>query len=134
MHEAWEAFKECGWAAWLCVLIAMPALAAGVVGLALRGRHVAGRVLGILAIALGVTTIAVGFAGRELGIATTEAALSGAGIDPAQKARIREVGRAEAGQCVAVGGAMGALPFVLGVIALALGMASRDERASAGSA
>src|SRR5277367_3865602 len=116
----YNAFQECGWAAWLCLLIGFVGSGVGLAGLVLLATKVRGvaAVAGGVAIALGVLAVGAGFFGQHTGLAMTEAALSGDSVDPAQKERIRAVGTAEAGQCVKVGAATGALPFVMGAVAV----------------
>jgi hypothetical protein len=74
--------------------------------------------------------VGTGFLAQHTGLARTEEAIAGAAIDPSQKARIRAVGTVEAGRCVTVGAGTGALPFLLGTVAVALGLALRKPSAS----
>jgi hypothetical protein len=127
----YNAFRECGWAAWLCLLIGFAGIGVGLVGVILLATKARGAATGagVAAIALGVLAVGTGLFGQHTGIARMEAAISGTAIDPSQKERIRAVGNAEAGQCVAVGAATGALPFVMGAIAVALGLSLRKPPA-----
>jgi hypothetical protein len=131
MHSAYESFRDCGWAAWLCLLIGLAGAAAGVLGVALFAGKVRGaaRVFGILALAAGVLSLGTGLVGRETGLSRTRAAVSGESIDPSQRARILALGAEEANQCIAVGAATGALPFILGALAVGLGLALQKEAA-----
>jgi disulfide bond formation protein DsbB len=134
MHDVYEAIMDCGWAAWLCVLIAFPAFVAGVLALvlALKARAAAG-VLGGLAIALGVFGVGTGLMGRQWGISRVMGATSSAALDPSQRDRIRALGMQEAGQCVKIGGFTGGLPILLGLSAIVLGTSARKKSAEPGA-
>ena len=131
MHEGLEAFKECGWASFVCLLIGGVGLATGFVSvlLATRARNVAA-IVGMVAMALGLASLGAGILGRQRGLAVSEAAASTLNVDASQKERIRAQGEIEASQCVKVGGASGALPFVLGTLAAAVGFAARKKAES----
>src|SRR5262249_55930128 len=120
MHDMWMAFRECGWASWLCLLIGFGGIAAGFVGVVLLATKARGAawIVGSIAVMLGFGAIGVGVLGRQMGLARMEEALEGDGIDPSQKATIRAIGTEEAGQCVKVGVGTGALPFLLGALAV----------------
>jgi hypothetical protein len=127
MNGALEAFKECGWAAYLCLFIGALGVTTGFVGalmLLTRSRRGAS-VLGGVALALGLAAVGAGILGRQRGLAATDAALSGDDVDPSMKERIRAQGELEANQCVKVGGAAGGLPIVLGVLAVSAGLVTR---------
>jgi disulfide bond formation protein DsbB len=131
MHASWMAFRECGWPSFLCLLIALIGLGVGFLGVILlltRSRNAAA-ILGVVAIVLGVATLGAGFIGRQRGLALSEAAVSDTSFDPSQRARILAMGEAEATQCIKVGSVMGALPFLLGALAAAVGLATRKNAA-----
>jgi hypothetical protein len=131
MHAAYESFRECGWASFLCVLIGMMGVVVGLVGvvlLATKARNGAW-IVGTVALALGVLSLGAGLLGRATGLARTEAALSGASVDASMKERIRAQGMEEANQCISVGAAAGALPFVMGALAVGIGLAVRKKPA-----
>jgi hypothetical protein len=130
MQVAWAAFRDCGWASWLCLLIGFAGTGAGIVGVGLlacvawrRGASA----IGVVALALGVLALGSGLLGRQTGLGNTEAALASAGIDPSQMMRIRAEGAREANQCVFIGAGTGAVPFVLGAITVGIGLALRRE-------
>ncbi len=126
MGGPWTTFQECGSPAWLCLLLSLPALGAAVVALALAVGKTRGtaRIVGLVAVCLGVAVLGVGALGRQMGLAKTEGALSGASIDDETKARIRAEGTKEANGCVEVGGVLGALPLLLGAAAIVVGLAA----------
>jgi|HubBroStandDraft_2_1064218.scaffolds.fasta_scaffold1442555_1 hypothetical protein len=123
----YNAFRECGWAAWLCLLIGFVGIGVGIAGLVLLATKArkAATVAGVVALALGFLAMGAGLLGRQSGLAVMEAAISGTSVDPSQKERIRALGTAEAAQCVNVGAATGALPFLMGAVAVGLGLALR---------
>lgn len=129
MHAAVDAILDCGWAAWLCVLIGLVGAGAGVAGLVLvRTRaRAAARVVGVVAIVLGILALVTGVAGQRLALWKIAAATSSEFLDPAQARRVRAEGAREAGQCVVVGVATGALPFVLGAVAVGIGFAAAKK-------
>lgn len=131
MHSAFEVFKDCGWAAWLCVLLGFAGIAAGFVGLVFlltRARSVA-FIPGAIGLLLGGGAIGMGLVGQQWGLSRMEAALTSARgeIDPSQEQRIREQGSLEAGHCLTVGFGTGALPFVMGGLAVAIGLVVRKK-------
>jgi hypothetical protein len=140
MHDVWMVFLECGWASWICLLVAMPAVAFGLAAVVTgrarregddattRGRRASlSRTLGVVAMVLGGGSLLIGVAGRQMGLMKVMSATSSQAIDPGQRDRIRAEGLREANGCVAVGGAAAALPFVLGAIAIATGAAARKR-------
>ena len=129
MHDAYEAIRDCGWAGWLCLLIALPGLAAGVIGLVMLQTKARGSawVAGVVAAGLGLGALGTGVAGRQLDIARVIAATSSHAIDPSQRDRIRAVGLEEANQCVRIGTISGGLPFALGALAIGVGLATRKR-------
>jgi len=67
--------------------------------------------------------------GMMRGRAITDEAVSGGVLDPSQVARIREEGYSEAGECIPVGGACGALPLFGGLPAILIGFRRRGASA-----
>jgi hypothetical protein len=130
LHALHDGFLDCGWSAWLCLLFFLPALGAGIAGLMLAKRSpTAARAAGIVAMTVGAFAVATSVLGRQSGISKTMAAVSGAAVDPSQRARIIAVGTDESNQCLKVGAFTGGLPFVLGAMALAMGGAALRKRA-----
>ncbi len=134
MSSAFEVFKDCGWPAWICVLLGAAGLTAGFVGLVFlltRARSVAW-IPGAIALLLGGGALSMGVVGRQWGLSRMEEALTSARgeIDPSQEQRIREQGTIEAGHCVSVGFGAGSLPFVMGGLAVAIGLVLRKKPAA----
>ena len=129
MHEAWLSFRECGWASFLCLLIGVLGMGVGFVGVVLLATRARGAawIVGAVAAVLGVLALGAGLLGRATGLQRTEAAISGSSVDPSQKERIRAIGAEEASQCIAVGAATGALPFLTGALALGIGLSLRKK-------
>jgi hypothetical protein len=129
MHAAWEAFHDCGWAAWLCLLIGLLGTCVGVLGVALlaTNRRSAAQAVGAFAIGVGILSFGAGVLGRVTGMRNVEAALSSGTIEPSLAAEIRAEGTHEAGQCVTVGAGCGALPVLLGALAAGIGLALQKE-------
>lgn len=127
-----HSLRDCGWAAWLCVLIGLAGTLAGLVGVVLGAFRKRGPAsfLGVVAIALGLLAVGTGMGGRVLAESKVESVLVGAAINPSMKERIRAEGMAEASQCVVIGGFTGALPFLLGAVAMAIGLALQKKPAS----
>jgi hypothetical protein len=77
-----EAFRDCGMASWLSLLIGLAGAAAGVVGLVLLGttKRGAARVAGAVAALLGVLALVTGVVGRQMHLSEVTAATSGAFI------------------------------------------------------
>jgi hypothetical protein len=132
MNSILYSFRDCGWTAWLCLLIGLIGLACAGLGVALGAfrKRTAAQILGGMAVALGLTAAGMGVVGRTLAESKVESVLVGSSIDPSQKERIRAEGMREASVCVAVGAGTGALPFLLGVLALGLGLALQKPAAS----
>jgi hypothetical protein len=133
MRRVLEAFKECGWAAWLAVLTGSAGVAIGVLGAAMLATkaRAAAWIPGALALLLGLSAVAVGLLGRQMGLARVEAILSDPTplIDPSQREMIRRVGTEEANQCVKVGTWMAVLPLALGLAAVGIGLSLRKKPA-----
>ncbi len=129
MSTAWTMFRDCGSAAWLCLFLGIVGTAGGALGVAFGALKKRGpaQLLGAVAIAFGALSFGAGIVGRMSGERMTEAAIASGGIDPDQKERIRAIGKNEAGQCVSVGAAAGAFPFLLGALAVGLGLALRQR-------
>lgn len=128
-----EAFKACGWAAWLALLAGIAGIGIGLAGagmLATKARGMAW-IPGAIAVLLGLSAVSVGLLGRSIGIARVEEALGypGVEIDATQREMIRRVGTEEANQCVNIGASLGALPFVIGAAAVGIGLALRNKPA-----
>lgn len=127
MHGPLEAVKECGWAAFLAIFVGAAGVAVGVIGLVLlatRSRSAAW-IPGAIAVLLGLGAVAAGVVGRQIGMSRVEEFVSSPSpdIDPHQRQMMLELGTMEANQCVKVGFTLGALPFVLGLVAVGLGLA-----------
>jgi hypothetical protein len=129
MQLAWAAFRDCGSASWLCLLLGLAGTGAGILGvvlLASSGRRVSA-IVGGVAVALGALALGSGVIGRQAGLGNTEEALAAVSADPSMVTRIRAEGRREANQCVVVGAGAGALPFLLGAITLGIGFALKND-------
>lgn len=114
-----ETFRECGWPAFVVLGLGGLAVLAGLVALAVAiFKPRVGLVLGVVALAVSCSVPAMGAGGTVLGRSKVDEALSGGGIDPTHKERIRQVGYQEAGQCTTLGASLGALPLVLSLVAL----------------
>jgi hypothetical protein len=124
-----SSFRDCGWPAWLCLLIGFLGAGSGSLGLLLGAlrKPLAARVFGAMTLVLGLLAVTTGFVGQSLGNAQTEAALSGDSVTPDQKALIRAEGTREASQCVPVGAGTAALPLLLGALGIGLGFASQKK-------
>ena len=128
MQGAWAAFRDCGWASWLCLLIGLAGTCAAIVGVALlasNGRR-GSALVGAVAIALAALSLGSGVVGRQAGLGNMEQALAAVN-DPSMVMRIRAEGTKEANQCVFVGASTGALPFLLGAITLGIGFALKRD-------
>lgn len=128
MQSVWAAFRDCGWASWLCLLLGLAGTCAAIVGVALlasNGRR-GSAVVGGVAIALAVLALGSGVVGRQAGLGNMEEALAAVN-DPSMVLRIRAEGTQEANQCVFVGAGTGALPFLLGAMTLAIGFARKRD-------
>ncbi len=118
-----EMFRECGWPAFVVLALAMVAVLVGMVALGVAiARPRAGLILGVVALATSCSVAAMGAGGTVIGKNATDRALSGAGVNPEQRERIRVVGYAEAGQCTSLGAGFGALPLVLAAAAIVVGL------------
>ncbi len=123
-----EMFRNCGWAAFGVLGVGMLATLLGVVALALAiNKPRGGILLGIVALAMSLGAPGVGVLGMIQGQHVTDAAVSGASIDPAFKEKIRLQGYEEAGQCLPVGASMGVLPLIVAGIAIAVGAMRKKQ-------
>ncbi|MFO0571234.1 MAG: hypothetical protein U0263_36730 [Polyangiaceae bacterium] len=123
-----EAFRECGFPAFLVLALGILAVLGGLVALGVAiAKPRAGLVLGVVALALACVVPAAGVGGTLLGRQKTDEAVSGVSIDEGQRERIRIQGYAEASQCTTIGAGAGALPFVLALAALGLAVARRKS-------
>ena len=106
------AIRDCGWPAYLCILIGLVGALVGLLGVVLAATKRAGaaRLLGGVAIAIGLGTVGAGFVGRAMGERATESVLEE--VPAESKDIIRAEGHKEAGQCVNVGGYAAALPLL----------------------
>lgn len=114
----------CGWPAWVILLFAIMGLGLAALGflLALLKKPLGGAIVGGVAILVSLGSIGMGPVGAMLGRSITDDALSRDYIDESQKARIREMGYAEADGCKDVGLALGSTPLFASLGALALGL------------
>ena len=128
-----EAFKGCGWAAWLALLAGTVGIGSGLVGAAMLSMKARGFawIPGAVAVLLGFSAISVGLLGRAIGLARVKEVLSypGVEIDATQREMIWRVGTEEANRCVTVGASLGALPIVIGAAAVGIGLALRNKPA-----
>lgn len=124
------ALRECGMAGFVCLLLGVVGAVIGAVGLGVAFRRPqVGRVLGGTAVLFGLAAVVGGLAGRQFGIARVEEVLAMGAVNPEHREALRAQGMAEAGQCLVVGGVTGAGPIILGLLALAAGLAARRKDA-----
>jgi len=125
-----EMIKDCGIWAWLDILLTFVALIAAVVAIVVAGVSKSkGAAIGVAlaALVLAVCVGGVGLVGTFMGNRMTEAALSGEGIDPDQKERIRAEGQKEAAGCTTIGLTLMVLPFLLSAGATVLAMVKKPQ-------
>jgi hypothetical protein len=129
MHQAYMSLVECGSAAFVCLLIGVVGSGLGLLGLLLLATRARGAapVLGGIAAVLGVTALGVGLLGREMARHKMEDAFASGTVDPSQAAQIRARGTVGADMCISVGATTGALPFVVGALALGVGLSLRKR-------
>lgn len=124
-----DAFRDCGAFAFLCLLIAAAGMTAAFVGVVLlltKARRAAW-IPGIIAVLAGFGAIGAGVLGRQLGMARVEAAVATPGLEERDIRMLRAEGEKEANQCVKIGFATGSLPFLLGGVAVAVGLVVRKK-------
>ncbi|MDI3282418.1 hypothetical protein [Polyangium sp. 15x6] len=119
-----ETFKVCGWPAWVILLFALLGFGLAALGflLSLMKKPLGGAIVGGVGILVSLGSVGMGPVGAMLGRSMTDTALAGDHIDASQRARIREVGYAEADGCKDVGLALGTTPLLASIGALALGI------------
>ena len=124
-----NSFMECGWAAWIVLLLAIVAVAGGVVaiGLAIL-KPKWGLAIGLLAVGLAVLVPAAGVLGTLQGRNVVDGAISGHSVDPSMHEKIRTAGYAEAATCTSLGLTFGALPGLLSVAAIGVAAVRRKAR------
>ncbi len=129
MQGALVSFRECGWPGWLCLFFGMAGLGLGSLGavLALMKLRTAANVSGGIAMALGVLAVVTGIIGRIHGENVVNGVLDS--VDPGQRDLILAQGMKEAAQCVRVGVGTSILPFVLGAVAVVIGMSVKRPAA-----
>ncbi len=119
MASVWHTFQMAGWTAYVCLLLAIIGLPLGLMACVISvARLRAARLVAILVLCFGALAPAVGAVGMLLGRSMVDSALEGEAINPTQRERIREQGYYEAEQALYVGLVCGALPLLLGVVAL----------------
>ena len=125
-------FLECGWTSWIMTVMTLAAAACGIAAVVLAARrNAAGKVLGGVTLALSLAVVGAGHAGETLGRAKADAATSSQALDPASRVRLRKEFYQEAAGCVEVGRSFSALPFLLGVAALALAFTRKADASRA---
>ena len=123
-----EMFRNCGWASFGALGVGILATLVGVVALALGlVKPRTGFVVGVLALAMSLGAPGVGVLGVLHGRHVVEEATSGGSISPELKDKIRAMGYEEASQCVPVGASIGSLPFVVALLAMAVGFARKGR-------
>lgn len=125
-----QSIAECGWSAWLVILVAIVAIpiSATALILAINKKRTAAIMAGF-AISVGMAPFACGSIGEQLGRSRVDAALEGGAIDPGRQAEIREEGYAEARQCRKIGLGGTALPAGLAALGLVISLFRRDPNA-----
>ena len=122
-----EAFRECGFPAFVILLVAVVGILLGLVAFSIAiFKPKAGLIIGSLAFLLAFATPIVGVVGTAMQRAKVEQALSGGSIDPAVKERIRKQGQLEASQCTSLGAFGSALPLLLSVGAMLFSFVRRQ--------
>lgn len=119
-------FMECGWPAWLVLLLGLIALGLALVALVLAllaTKHA--RLLSVLAVAAALLPAGAGALGTLWGQHQVDAVLTA--VDPAQRERIREVGYREAAQCTTLGAEGASLPLALAVAGLLVSVLRRER-------
>ena len=122
-----EAVRECGWPAYLCLLLGGFASLSAVAALVMLGskdRRRAWQV--VLAALLG---FGVGSLGVQLGRKAVEEALKTAPshIDAEMAKELRAKGYAEAAQCQVIAEKTSSVPLFLGLLALGVGLLIRKQ-------
>ncbi len=84
-----------------------------------------GLIAGVVALAFSCSVPGMGVIGMVRGRQVIESAISGASVNPEQKARIRAEGYRESGECTTLGLGVGALPLLLALAALGVGLGRR---------
>jgi hypothetical protein len=117
-------FRECGWPAWLTLLLTMVALSFGFVAVLVAfSRSRAKTAIAVVALVVAAFPAAAGVFGTMFGRAKVDEVVSMGGIDPAMAERIRQVGYGVAGQCVSFGFGGSALPMLVAIAAITLALA-----------
>jgi hypothetical protein len=132
MHSVYQSVQMCGSAAWLSVLLGLAGTIMGLIGvgmLAGESRRSAPR-LGVIAIVLGLVAVGAGLVEQQMARSIMQAALASPTLDPSQKGLVIGRGTLGASRCVTVGAVSATLPFVLGALAVGLGIALRRKPAS----
>ena len=123
-----QAFRECGWPAFLVLILAGVGVLLALVTLGLAvARQRWALALGGLASCVAIAAMAAGALGSALGERQVERALALAGLDAEQSAHIRAQGYAEAEQCTKLGLASGAVPLALSLTGLLLAALRRHR-------
>src|SRR5262245_51608491 len=103
MAELWWSFAQCGWAAWMVLLLSIFGSAFGMVALIVAIiRPRAGVYVAAGALALALAAPAMGAVGQQMGRQKVNAVLSSDDIDPSEVERIRAQGYSEAAQCITI--------------------------------
>ncbi len=124
-----QTFMECGWAAWVILLLTIIAVAGALVAVGLAFfKPKWGLPFAVVAFGLTLCVPAAGVIGTSYGKSVVDGAVSGHSIDPAQRERIRKVGYEEAGTCTGLGLGFGALPGLLSILGLGIAIARRKGR------
>jgi hypothetical protein len=126
-----EAVRECGWPAFVVLLVAAigSVLALVTLSLAIARLRWALALAGFAA-CVALSAIALGVVGSAVAERQVDRALAIAGLDASQLARIRAQGYAEAEQCTKIGVASGALPLTLSLIGMLVALLRRPRSAA----
>ena len=124
-----QTFMECGWAAYLILLLTIVSLVGALIaiGLAFFTRKW-GLPIALVAFCLTLTVPAAGVIGTSYGKSVVDGAVSGNSIDPTKREMIRKVGYEEAGTCTTLGLGLGALPGLLSLAGLGIAILRRKGR------
>ncbi len=125
------AITECGWPAWVVILVAIVAIPISATALALAvNRKRTAAIMAALSLSFGFAPYACGTIGEQISRARVDGVVDGGAIDPGKVDVLRAAGYGEAAQCRKVGLGGSAIPGLLSIAALALAMVRRDPNAA----
>ncbi len=122
MNYAWSTVNDCGSLGYIAVLFGLLGALVGFVSLyaAIAAKGRAGVYAGGTAAGIGATCFVLGAIGLAHGRITTDLAMEDSALRGAAREAVLAVEYNDAAKCVRVGSLSGALPLVLGSIALTM--------------